>query len=154
MSGHTLSANPQSCAAALAVLEYLENNDILSDVESKSVYLKNKLDQLKRQFDFIGDVRGKGLLLGLEFVRLPVAKIPFERSIKLTELVVKAGRDQGILLYPAGAGLDGVSGDAVIISPPLTITKREIDELINLLKATFIEVYRILGFPNENGVGK
>lgn len=136
---------------ALAVLEYLENNQILNEVESKSIYLKNKLDKLKNQFEFIGDVRGKGLLLGLEFVRLAGAKIPFERSIKLTELVVKTGREKGILLYPAGAGLDGLSGDAVIISPPLTITRREIDELIALLKATFLEVYRILGFPCENG---
>jgi len=154
MSGHTLSANPQSCAAALAVMEYLENNQVLSEVESKSVYLKNKLDKLKNQFDFIGDVRGKGLLLGLEFVRLPGAKLPFERSMKLTEIVVKAGRDHGILLYPAGAGLDGLSGDAIIISPPLTITRREIDELIALLKTTFMEVYKILGFPFEDGVEK
>ncbi|WHX38990.1 aspartate aminotransferase family protein [Mesobacillus sp. AQ2] len=152
MSGHTLSANPQSCAAALAVLEYLENNHILKDVESRSVYLKNKLDRLKTQFTFIGDVRGKGLLLGMEFVKLPAAKIPFDQSVKLTELVVRTGRDHGILLYPAAAGLDGLSGDAVIIAPPLTITKREIDELIALLKTTLVEVYKTLGFPFENGV--
>ncbi|RSD26267.1 aspartate aminotransferase family protein [Mesobacillus subterraneus] len=153
MSGHTLSANPQSCAAALAVMEYLENNQILEEVDSKSIYLRNKLERLKSQFDFIGDVRGKGLLLGLEFVELPGAKIPFERSVKLTELVVKTGRNHGILLYPAGAGLDGMSGDAVIIAPPLTITRREIDELIRLLKTTFIEVYKTLGFHDGNGVG-
>ncbi|KIY21584.1 MULTISPECIES: aspartate aminotransferase family protein [Mesobacillus] len=152
ISGHTLSANPQSCAAALAVLEYLDNHQILKEVESKSVYLKNKLDRLKTQFPFIGEVRGKGLLFGLEFVQFPAAKIPFDPSVKLTELVVRTGRDHGILLYPAGAGLDGLSGDAVIIAPPLTVTKREIDELIALLQTTFIEVYKTLGVPLENGV--
>jgi adenosylmethionine-8-amino-7-oxononanoate aminotransferase len=154
MSGHTLSANPQSCAAALAVIEYLEKNEILKTVESKAVYLKNKLEKMKSVFPFIGDVRGKGLLLGIEFVKLPCAKIPFERSVKLTDLLVKTGREKGILLYPAGSGLDGMSGDAIIISPPLTITKREIDELILLLKSTFTEAYKILGLPEGNGAEK
>ncbi|MDV2583543.1 aminotransferase class III-fold pyridoxal phosphate-dependent enzyme, partial [Alkalibacillus haloalkaliphilus] len=66
MSGHTLSANPQSCAIALAVLEYLENKKIMSEVESKGDYLKGLLEKLKEPFFFIGDVRGKGLMLGIE----------------------------------------------------------------------------------------
>lgn len=74
MSGHTLSANPQSCAVSLAVLEYLDKNKILKEVENKSVYLKNQLEKLKLQFSFIGDIRGKGLLLGIEFVMDPVQK--------------------------------------------------------------------------------
>jgi adenosylmethionine-8-amino-7-oxononanoate aminotransferase len=152
MSGHTLSANPQSCAAALAVLEYLENNEVLKEVDSKAIYLKNKLEKLKSQFSFIGDVRGKGLLLGLEFVKLPDTKIPFDRIVKLTDMLVKTGRDKGILLYPAGSGMDGQSGDAVIIAPPLTITKREIDELIALLKLTLTEIYKTLGLAEGNGV--
>jgi adenosylmethionine-8-amino-7-oxononanoate aminotransferase len=154
MSGHTLSANPQSCAAALAVLEYIEKNEVLKEVDSKAVYLKNQLDRLKFLFPFIGEVRGKGLLLGLEFVKLPEAKMPFERSVKLTDKLVKIGRDKGILLYPAGSGPDGLSGDAIIIAPPLTITKREIDELVSLLKTTFKEAYKTLGLPEGNGVEK
>ena len=152
MSGHTLSANPQSCAAALAVLDYLDKHKIIKEVDSKSIYLKNKLDSLKNQFTFIGDIRGKGLLLGLEFVKLPGAKIPFDRSKKLTDMLVKIGREEGILLYPAGSGLDGISGDAIIIAPPLTITRREIDELISLLISTFAQAYKILGLPEGNGV--
>lgn len=145
MSGHTLSANPQSCAVSLAVLEYLEKNEIIKDVECKSVYLKNQLEKLKGQFSFIGEVRGKGLLLGIEFVQDLATKTPFPRATQITQKVISIGKENGLLLYPAGAGLDGVNGDAIIISPPLTITKREIEELASLLKVTFEALSQQLG---------
>lgn len=137
MSGHTLSANPQSCAVSLAVLEYLEKNEIVKEVENKSVYLRNLLDKLKKQYSFIGDVRGKGLLFGIEFVQDKTTKRPFERKAAVTQKIVTLAKENGLLVYPAGAGMDGVNGDSIIISPPLTITKREMEEICSLLKATF-----------------
>lgn len=137
MSGHTLSANPQACATAFAVLKYLEKNEILRDLEWKATYLRNQLEKLKSQFSFIGDVRGKGFLLGIEFVSNKKTKVPFPKSADVTQRMVSLAKQKGLLVYPAGAGLDGVHGDSVIISPPLTITKREIERLIFLLKVTF-----------------
>jgi adenosylmethionine-8-amino-7-oxononanoate aminotransferase len=139
MSGHTLSANPQSCAVSLAVLEYLEKNEIIKDVECKGVYLKNLLEKLKGSFSFIGDVRGQGLLLGIEFVRDTRTKAPFSRQDLMTQKIVSLAKEKGLLVYPAGAGIDGVNGDAIIISPPLTITKREIEILVSLLKETLTD---------------
>ncbi len=136
MSGHTLSANPQSCAIALAVLEYLENKKIMSEVESKGDYLKGLLEKLKEPFFFIGDVRGKGLMLGIEFVADRLTKTPFPRTAMITEKIVTLAKEKGLIVYPAGAGMDGVNGDSIIIAPPLTITKKEIDELIVLLNVT------------------
>ena len=136
MSGHTLSANPQSAAVALAVMEYLENKNLLADVDSKGVYLKNLIDKLKVQFPFIGDIRGKGLLLGLEFVEDRVTKRSFSKEFNLTSRLIKIAQSLGLLVYPASAGLDGIGGDAVIIAPPLTITKREIEELVRLLESS------------------
>jgi adenosylmethionine-8-amino-7-oxononanoate aminotransferase len=137
MSGHTLSANPQSCAAALAVLEYLEQNHIIQEVESKGVYLHEQLEKLTALFPFIGDVRGKGLLLGIEFVQDADTKTPFPRNARITQRIVEVAKEKGLLVYPAGAGIDGINGDSIIISPPLTITKKEIEELVHLLKETF-----------------
>ncbi|WP_223593235.1 aspartate aminotransferase family protein [Neobacillus bataviensis] len=137
MSGHTLSANPQTCAVSFAVLEYLEKNEILKEVDCKSTYLKNQLEKLKGQFSFIGDIRGKGLLMGIEFVEEESAKTPFPRSAQVTQKIVALAKEKGLLIYPAGAGIDGVNGDAIIVSPPLTISKREIEELAALLKETF-----------------
>ena len=69
MSGHTFSANPLSCAAALAVISYIEKNNIVQHVEQKGIMLQMELAKLQKKYSFIGDVRGKGLLLGLEFVQ-------------------------------------------------------------------------------------
>jgi adenosylmethionine-8-amino-7-oxononanoate aminotransferase len=137
MSGHTLSANPQSCAVSLAVLEYLEKNKIVSEVESKGDYLKNMLLKLKNQYSFIGDIRGKGLLLGIEFVENTITKAPFPREAHVTQYMISLAKEKGLLIYPAGAGIDGVNGDSIIISPPLTITNPEIEELVSLLQAAF-----------------
>ncbi len=137
MSGHTLSANPQTCAVSLAVLEYLEKNEIVKEVECKSIYLRNLLEKLQTQFSFIGEVRGKGLLFGLEFVEDKTTKRPFPRKAAVTQTIVTLAKEKGLLIYPAGAGMDGVNGDSIIISPPLTITKREMEEIFSLLKATF-----------------
>jgi adenosylmethionine-8-amino-7-oxononanoate aminotransferase len=136
MSGHTLSANPQTCAVSLAVLEYLEKNEIIKEVESKSCYLRNQLERLKSEFDIIGDIRGKGLLLGIEFVQNRQQKTPYPRNMLVTQKMIELAGGNGLLIYPAGAGIDGINGDAVIIAPPLTITKREIEELARLLKKT------------------
>lgn len=139
MSGHTLSANPQSCAISLAVLEYLEKHRIIAEVESKGIYLRNKLEKLKNRYSFIGDVRGKGLLLGLEFVQDQASKRPFPRKLQVTKSLISIAQNNSLLIYPASAGLDGIHGDAIIIAPPLTITKREIDEMVQLLTASLAE---------------
>jgi adenosylmethionine-8-amino-7-oxononanoate aminotransferase len=55
----------------------------------------------------------------------------------VTQKMISFAKEKGLLVYPAGAGIDGVNGDSIIISPPLTITKDELDELLTLLKATF-----------------
>ncbi|NRD80459.1 aspartate aminotransferase family protein [Bacillus sp. BRMEA1] len=138
MSGHTLSANPQTCAVSLAVLEYLEKHNIIAEVETKSDFLRSQLEKLKSQFSFIGDVRGKGLLLGIEFVENGATKEPFSRSEMVTQKIVNLAKERGLLVYPANAGIDGVNGDAIIISPPLTISNQEMWELVGLLRETLM----------------
>lgn len=140
MSGHTLSANPLSCAVSLAVLEYIEKNHIVDQVEEKGTYLMNELRKLQLHFPIIGDIRGKGLLIGVEFVEDQQTKHPFDRHIKVTETFISLAQRNGLLLYPAAAGLDGKNGDAIILSPPLTITKTEIDEIIILLKKSLTQL--------------
>ncbi|WP_442594203.1 aspartate aminotransferase family protein [Neobacillus sp. D3-1R] len=149
MSGHTLSANPQSCAVSLAVLEYIEKNGIIDEVESKSCYLRNHLEKLKNEFEMIGDIRGKGLLIGIELVQNRELKTPFPRKMLATQKMIELAQNNGLLIYPAGAGIDGVNGDAIIISPPLTITKRELEELTRLLKKTFQDFAAL--YPSNQG---
>jgi adenosylmethionine-8-amino-7-oxononanoate aminotransferase len=151
MSGHTLSANPQSCAVSLAVLQYLEKNQILQQVETKAIYLKTLLEKMCSRYPFIGDVRGIGLLLGIEFVKNRETKEPFPRKLQVTKTIIDLAQKNGLLIYPAGAGLDGVNGDAIIISPPLTISKREMEELVRLLNITLDQFNETLD-QNERSV--
>ncbi|WP_419393773.1 aspartate aminotransferase family protein [Cytobacillus praedii] len=147
MSGHTLSANPQSCAVSLAVLEYLDKNEIMKEIDEKSTYIFKKLYELQKMFPVIGDIRGKGLMIGLEFVENQKGKTPFPRSFLFTQKLIGQAEKCGLIVYPAGSGIDGVNGDAVLIAPPLTITIPEIDELVKRLHETlrlFTAIYLII----------
>ncbi|MBM6619368.1 aspartate aminotransferase family protein [Bacillus suaedaesalsae] len=139
MSGHTFSGNPQSAAAGVAVLDYIEKHNVLKQTEENGVFLYNLLKKLQRQFPIIGDIRGKGLLLGLEFVS-GLDKTSFPRERQVTNLVISKSKEAGLLVYPASAGDDGVKGDAIIIAPPLTITKVEIRELVKRLSEALVNV--------------
>lgn len=144
MSGHTFSANPQSTAVGLAVLNYIENNNLVQRSEEKGKELLEALSKMGKRYPIIGDVRGKGLLIGVEFVSNVFSKLPFRKELTLTERFVKRAMDNGLLLYPAKAGLEGGDGDAVIVSPPLTISKEEMELLLDLFEKTIKETQRDL----------
>lgn len=140
MSGHTYSANPQSSSVALAVLEYIEKHELVDRAAKNGDYLINKIKQIAWKSPIIGDVRGKGLMIGVEFVSNSFTKLPFSKDLSLTSAVVTKARDKGLLVYPASAGIEGGDGDAIIVSPPLTINKQEMDLLIDIFEETVSEV--------------
>lgn len=151
MSGHTYSANPQSAAVALAVLDYIERHHLVEEAAENGAYLLNELQKLAKNYPIIGDVRGKGLMAGVEFVSNFFSKYPFSKNVNLTYRIVATARDKGLLIYPASAGIEGGDGDAVIISPPLTIKKHEIDQLIHIFRDTIEEVQGGLMMDDELG---
>jgi 4-aminobutyrate aminotransferase-like enzyme len=102
--------------------------------------LLQKLQDLAVNVEMIGDVRGKGLMIGVEFVADAKTKRPFSPTAAVTSKVVKKAREKGLLIYPASAGNEGVQGDAVIISPPFVITKEEIDQLVIIFKDTMTTI--------------
>lgn len=144
MGGHTFSANPQSAATSLAVLDYIEKHGLVENSALMGDYLKGKVSTLAASSDIIGDVRGKGLFIGIEFVQDKVSKTSFSRDVDLVEKIVKASFDEGLLVYPANAGREGLNGDAIILSPPLVITKDEINELVNRFSKAIQRVEREL----------
>ena len=133
MSGHTFSANPQSAAACLAVLHYMEKNNLQENAALMGDYLQNHLQRLQWKYSLIGDVRGKGLLCGLEFVKDPMTREPFELTNKITERLISICFKKGLLVYPAVGGVTGFSGDSILVSPPLTVTKEQINDIIDML---------------------
>ncbi|WP_057912742.1 aspartate aminotransferase family protein [Peribacillus muralis] len=145
IGGHTLSANPLSCAVSLAVLNYVEEHDLVEKSADRGKDLINGLRKLARKYSFIGDIRGRGLLIGLEFVQDMDTKLPFPKPAAVTQSIIELGMKNGILLYPAAAGLDGVTGSAIIISPPLTITEEECAVLLMRLDITFQQLNETIG---------
>ncbi|ARK30567.1 aspartate aminotransferase family protein [Halalkalibacter krulwichiae] len=140
MSGHTFSANPQSTAVGLAVIDYIEKNDLVNASFNKGKYLMEKLKGLANSHSIIGDIRGKGLMIGIEFVENQQNKKSYPSSLNLTNKIVNIAQNNGLLLYPSSAGTDGKGGDAVIIAPPLTIKKKQIRKLVELLDKTLLDI--------------
>ncbi|MFS0921411.1 aspartate aminotransferase family protein [Brevibacillus sp. 179-C 1.1 NHS] len=144
MAGHTYSANPQSAAVSLAVLNYVEKHQLVEKAAEQGAYLLARLQELASELPLIGDARGLGMLCALEFVKNKQTKEPFALSGGVGGKVIEKAFEKGLLIYPAMGGIDGVAGDAVIISPPLTITTEQIDELISLLKEAVAAVQQEL----------
>ncbi len=134
MAGHTYSANPQSAATALAVLRYVEKHNLVQQAATTGEYLLKQLKKMADELPLIGEARGLGLLCGLEFVKDKATKEPFPLAMGVSSRIIKRAFEKGLLVYPAVGGLEGVAGDSIIVSPPLTITSAEIDELVGLLR--------------------
>lgn len=124
MSGHTYSGHPLSCATALNVLEIVEEERLLENVLEKGAYLKSALLELQKSFSFIQHVRGKGLLLGMEFD-------PAVQGVQ-AKLIERCFQNR-LLVYPAMGGKEGRDENGVLISPPFIITAAQADELLEKL---------------------
>jgi len=139
--GHTFVGNPLTCSAGLAVQTYIEKHDLVQQSAQKGRVL---LEMLKERLntEIVGDVRGKGLFIGVEFVRNPVTKDPFERKAKVAETIGDLAFKKGVHILPGFGSIDGVSGDHILIAPPFVISVKEMEELVSILEETVDEVKR------------
>ncbi len=144
MGGHTFSGNPQSAAIGLAVLKYIERHQIINHVAQLEPFIEKELSQLSHRYPVIGDVRGKGMMWGLEFVSNPDTKECFPIHTFITERIIKKCFEKGLIVYPAVGGLNGTAGDAVIIAPPLIISKEELKFLVSTLEEAIAEISKEL----------
>jgi adenosylmethionine-8-amino-7-oxononanoate aminotransferase len=131
--GHTYIGHPLSCSAGLAVQEYILQNNILDNVCKQGKYLKDNLSEIAKNHNFIGDVRGRGLFVGLELVQDKISKTPFDYKLKTHAKIKKNAMDLGLMIYPMGGTIDGKNGDHILLAPPFIIDKNQIDELIEKL---------------------
>ncbi|MEA3442331.1 MAG: aspartate aminotransferase family protein [Chloroflexota bacterium] len=118
--GSTFGGNPLICAAAYATVKYIIANDIPGQVERVGKYLMTRLESLKQKFDYITDVRGRGLLLALEF------------DSEIAQEIVLSCLDKGLLL-------NKLKANAIRFMPPLIITEKEVDEAVGILGEALTE---------------
>jgi len=138
--GFTYVNNPLTIGIGKAVFDYMEKNKLVDNCAEKGKYLMAKLNDLSKKFDIIGDVRGKGLITAVEFVKNKQTKESFPREIHLAEKIVQAAMRKGLNVYFCTAFVDGVNGDAVMVTPPYGITNKEIDKIINIFSDAISEV--------------
>ncbi len=132
---HTYSAHPVSAAAALAVLDRYEREDLGARAERMGDCLQTQLEALAEHSPIVGDVRGKGLLLGIELVADKSSKTIIESSPSPTDIVRTRGLEHGLMIYSRRTA-GGQYGDWIMATPPLIITEAECDELVIRLKKT------------------
>lgn len=128
----TFGGNPITATAALAVLEFIEQHNLLSNAAEAGAHLENGLRQLAEKHALIGEVRGMGLMWGIELV---VDRGSKEPAAAKTNQVLEASRRQGILI-----GKGGLYGNTLRVTPPLNIGKADIDEFLLRLDRSFSEV--------------
>lgn len=130
--GFTYGGHPPSVAAGAAVLKYVVEHDLVARAAARGQYLQQRLDALHAS-RIVGDIRGKGLMWGIEFVRDRETKEPFARELRVAERVGEAAFARGLIIYPGFGNADGLRGDQILIGPPLVITEEEIDQLFAML---------------------
>jgi len=134
MHGFTYGGHPPSCAVGAAVLGYVEEHDLIARAAAMGARLRERLTPLLER-RIVGDLRGLGLMLGVEFVRDRATKEPFARALRVAERIGEAAFARELIVYPGSGNVDGVRGDQVLIGPPLVISEAEVD----LLAARLIE---------------
>jgi adenosylmethionine-8-amino-7-oxononanoate aminotransferase len=137
--GHTYSQNPLSCSIACAVLDYIRDHDLVTQCAARGDYLLKKLQSLYKH-PIVGNVRGLGLMAGVEFVSSVETKEPFDPSLKLNALIGNRAFEKGLITYPGAGGADGIRGDHILLAPPFIITEEQIDRLVEILSEAIAEV--------------
>ncbi|WP_306169347.1 aspartate aminotransferase family protein [Halomonas sp. MMSF_3323] len=143
--GHTYIGHATACAAALAVQRAVEERGLLAQVQARGEALRARLQQRFGDHPHVGDIRGRGLFLGLELVADRGSKEPFDPDRRLNAAVKAAAMDQGLMCYPAGGTLDGRRGDHVLLAPPYIVEEDHLDEIVDKLDAALQQALGQMG---------
>jgi adenosylmethionine-8-amino-7-oxononanoate aminotransferase len=128
--GYTYAGNPMACAVGLQVLNYILDHNLCANSRDMGKLLKKGLEALEDKYSIIGQVRGEGLLLGVELVKDSDTKDPFPVSADAGQLLADIAFEQGLIVYPRRS-MNGMSGDHVLIAPPLIISEADVNEILD-----------------------
>jgi len=133
--GHTYLGHPVGCAAALAVQKTVREENLLDNVVRQGARLRAALEAQLGPHPHVGDIRGRGLFLGIELVADRGTKSPFDPALKIHAVVKREAMLRGLLCYPMGGTIDGERGDHVLLAPPFIIDDTHVAEIAEKLPA-------------------
>jgi adenosylmethionine-8-amino-7-oxononanoate aminotransferase len=138
--GFTYQAHPVATAAGNAVLAYIESRNLFDRVQPAAEILRAELSSLQSHHN-IGEIRGLGLLLGIEFVKNKSTREPFPRENNIAERIRQAALDESILTYPTQGCVDGINGDHILLAPPFIISREESAQIVRALHSALQKVF-------------
>ncbi|MBT8098891.1 MAG: aminotransferase class III-fold pyridoxal phosphate-dependent enzyme, partial [Gammaproteobacteria bacterium] len=130
--GHTYVGHATACAAALAVADVIVSNDLLPQVVQSGKSLRSELQSCFSAHPYVGDIRGRGLFVGIEIVDNRSSKSPADAS--LGNRISAAAMQRGLMVYPGGGTADGTNGAHILLAPPFIYERAHLDELVSKLK--------------------
>ncbi|HEX7024692.1 MAG TPA: aminotransferase class III-fold pyridoxal phosphate-dependent enzyme [Gemmatimonadales bacterium] len=129
LHAQTYSHTPMMCAAGVAAIRHLKEHRLIERCREMGPRLLHALEPL-RAHPAVGDIRGRGLLAGVEFVADQASRAPFPRAERFAERFTAAAQDAGLMVWPNTGHADGSNGDLVVLAPPYIITEKEIAEIV------------------------
>lgn len=135
--GHTYIGHPTACAAGLATQLEIQERGLLSNVVKQGANLSQSLEKTFNSdallSDHIGDIRGRGLFIGIELVSDKETKNPFDSNLKLHAKIKKQAMENRLMIYPMGGTIDGVNGDHILLAPPFIIDEDNVAQITKRL---------------------
>lgn len=138
--GHTYMGHATACAAALAVQQVIERDNLLQNVRERGLQLRHELQTTLEQHPNVGDIRGRGLMVGIELVADKDSKTPLDYTANIAAKIRQTAMENGLLLYPMGGTIDGRHGDHILLAPPFICTAADISRIVELVSRTIFEV--------------
>jgi hypothetical protein len=131
--GFTYSHSPIGAAVAREVLRIIETESLVEASAAKGERLRVLATDAFGAHPAVGEIRGRGLMVGIELVADRATRDPFPRAARITEAVVTAARDRGVLVYSATGNANGIDGDLILLGPPFVISDPEIERIVAVL---------------------
>jgi len=138
--GHSYVGHATVAAAGLAVMQVLEQENLLEKVRQTGKLLRNRLREVFREHPHVGDIRGRGLLTGMELVEDRDSKSPIQKELGVPAAIRSAAMENGLICYPAGGTADGTNGAHILLAPPFIYQPQHVDELVAKLEKTLSQV--------------
>jgi adenosylmethionine-8-amino-7-oxononanoate aminotransferase len=131
--GHTYMGHTAACAGALAVQNVIAEENLLENVNTRGAQLRAALSSRLGNHPNAGDIRGRGLFIGIELVTDRLTREPFDPAHRLHARVKREAMDLGLMCYPMGGTVDGKHGDHILLAPPFIVTEKDVVNIAKLM---------------------
>jgi len=148
--GHTYMGHATACAAALAVQQVIERDQLLHNVQLRGAQLLAELHSHLDTHPNVGQIRGRGLFVGIELVADKATKAPFDPALKIHQKIRQAALQHGLMIYPNGGTIDGKQGDHILLAPAFICTAKDISTIVKRLQQSIEQILPSASRPSSD----